>query len=225
MQISKVLVVDGDRVARNALVTGLRFVGLEAYGAENAAAAQSWLSNGRADVLILSDELADGTPSDVVRKSAECPKGRASILILTRGGATAASLPNYPIDETLRRPIALSQVVERVEAMIHERAPCTGAALKFGALSLDVANARASFCNLHVELGRTEVRLLAFFMRAPERVFSRAELLRRLWPSNVRVEERTVDVHIRRLRLQLAKVGCNGYFQTVRAAGYRFSSF
>ena len=96
--------------------------------------------------------------------------------------------------------------------------------LKFGALTLDVANARASFGELHAALGQTETRLLAFFIGLPEKVFSRAQLLQRLWPSNVRVEERTVDVHIRRLRLALEMLGCSRYIQTVRGSGYRFSA-
>ena len=73
--------------------------------------------------------------------------------------------------------------------------------------------------------GHTETRLLAFFIGLPEKVFSRAQLLQRLWPSNVRVEERTVDVHIRRLRLALEHLGCSRYIQTVRGSGYRFSVF
>ena len=109
--------------------------------------------------------------------------------------------------------------------MIHERTLRNGAVLKFGALSLDVANARASFGEQHASLGQTETRLLAFFIGLPEKVFSRAQLLQRLWPSNVRVEERTVDVHIRRLRLALEHLGCSRYIQTVRGSGYRFSSF
>ena len=76
MQVSKVLVVDGDRAACDALVTCLKFVGVEAHGAENAAAACSWLSTGSADVLVLSDELADGAPAEIVLQSAGTPTPR-----------------------------------------------------------------------------------------------------------------------------------------------------
>jgi two-component system phosphate regulon response regulator PhoB len=222
MQVSKVLVVDGDRAARDALVTCLKFVGVEAHGAENAAAARFWLSTDIADVLVLSDELSDGAPSDIVVHGADSPK--ASVLVLTRGTA-AAVLPNYPIDDTLRRPIALSRVVERVESLIQARTLRQGVLLRFGALALDMANECATCGEREVALGHTESRLLAFFIGLPDKVFSRTQLLQRLWPSSVRVEERTVDVHIRRLRLALEQLGCARYIQTVRGSGYRFSSF
>jgi len=225
MQVSTVLVVDGDRAACDALVTCLKFVGVEAHGAENAAAARCWLSTGCADVLVLSDELVDGAPSDIVLQSAGSSNAKASILVLTRGSNVATPIANYPIDDTLRRPISVSRVVERVESLIHERTMRQGVLLRFGALTLDVANARATFGEFHAALGHTETRLLAFFIGLPEKVFSRAQLLQRLWPSNVRVEERTVDVHIRRLRLALENLGCSRYIQTVRGSGYRFSAF
>jgi two-component system phosphate regulon response regulator PhoB len=225
MQVSKVLVVDGDRAARDALVTCLNFVGVEAHGAENAAAAHFWLASGNADVLVLSDELADGAPAELVARSIATDSGQASIIVLTRGGSTPAALANYPIDDTLRRPIALSRVVERVESLIQERSLRRGVLLRFAALSLDVANARVGCDGREVDIGQTEARLLAFFIGAPDKVFSRAQLLQRLWPASVRVEERTVDVHIRRLRLTLESLGCAGYIQTVRGSGYRFSAF
>lgn len=224
MQVSKVLVVDGDRAARDALITCLKFVGVEAHGAENAAAARFWLATGNADVLVLSDELTDGAPADIVVHSVGVSEVKASILVLTRATATIAPA-NYPIDETIRRPVALSRVVERVESLLHERTLRSGALLKFDGLSLDPVNERASFGDLFIKLGHTESRLLAFFMRHPDKVFSRAQLLQRLWPSCVRVEQRTVDVHIRRLRLSLARLGCARYIQTVRSSGYRFSAF
>lgn len=224
MQVSRVLVVDGDRAARDALVTCLKFVGVEAHGAENAAAARFWLATGNADVLVLSDELTDGAPADIVVHGDGAQQSKASILVLTRTTATAASA-NYPIDETIRRPVALSRVVERVESLLHERTLRSGALLRFGELSLDAVNERATSGELAITLGHTESRLLAFFMRHPDKVFSRAQLLQRLWSSTVRVEQRTVDVHIRRLRLSLDYLGCARYIQTVRGSGYRFSGF
>jgi two-component system phosphate regulon response regulator PhoB len=75
-----------------------------------------------------------------------------------------------------------------------------------------------------VSLGPTEYRLLQFFMEHPERVYSRSQLLDRVWGGNVYVEERTVDVHIRRLRKALEPYGCDNLIQTVRGSGYRFST-
>jgi two-component system phosphate regulon response regulator PhoB len=224
MQVSKVRVVDGDHAARDALVTCLKFVGVEAHGAENAAAARFWLTTDIADVLVLSDELSDGAPGDVVVDGTDSQHANASVLVLTRRDAVPA-LANYRIDGTLRRPVAVSRVVERVESLIQERSLRQKCVLRFGVLSLDIAGECARAGDREVELSHTETRLLAFFFGLPDRVFSRAQLLQRLWPCNARVEERTVDVHIRRLRLALGHLGFARYIQTVRGSGYRFSDF
>jgi two-component system phosphate regulon response regulator PhoB len=89
---------------------------------------------------------------------------------------------------------------------------------------LDGASHRVSAGDRTVPLGPTEYRLLHFFMTHPERVYSRAQLLDRVWGGNVYVEERTIDVHIRRLRKALADFGYDRFVQTVRGSGYRFSS-
>ena len=115
--------------------------------------------------------------------------------------------------------------MERVESLIQERSLREDPVLRFGALSLDVGRGRVSRADVRIELAHSETRLLAFFIGLPDKVFSRASLLQRLWPSNVRVAERTVDVHIRRLRQALAQLECEGYIQTVRGSGYRFSAF
>jgi two-component system phosphate regulon response regulator PhoB len=91
-------------------------------------------------------------------------------------------------------------------------------------LSLDAASHRVMAGDTTVALGPTEYRLLSFFMTHPDRVYSRSQLLDRVWGGNVYVEERTIDVHIRRLRKALADHGVDHYVQTVRGAGYRFST-
>jgi len=241
VQVSKVLVVDGDRAARDALVTCLQFVGVDAHGAECASSAQFWLSRDAADVIVLSDEVGGGLAELIERCTPPAGESRAhpagdaepgpvagepavaSVLVLTRDGAVQRLLPNYRADETLRRPVAVSRVVERVESLIDRRRRLGRIRIAFGDLTLDIAAGRAECADRSFVLGRTETRLLAFFMGLPDRVFSRAQLLQRLWPANVRVEERTVDVHIRRLRSALETIGCADYIQTVRGSGYRFS--
>ena len=200
MQSSRVLVVDGDRAARDTLVTGLRFVGMEAHGAENAAAAQCWLRTAHADVLILAGAIAPHIANDV------SPDPGQSVVVLTR-------------------PTALSRVVERIESLMAERDPSADAVLTFGALTLDSRGSFITAGSTRVTLGNIETRLLAFFIGLPDRVFSRAQLLQRLWPANTRVAERTVDVYVGRLRVALGRLGCAGYLQTVRCSGYRFSAF
>ena len=222
MQVSKVLVVDGDRALRDALVACLRFVGLEAHGADGALAARSWLRTGEPDVMVLSDQMLDGAPSELF--DALEGRGRAAIVMLASGPTLAAN-PNYLADATLLRPISFGRVVEQVESLLERRNNAGGEPrCEFGNLSLDIVAARAAVGASAVRLGRIETRLLRFFMGSPEKVFSRAQLLEKLWPLSVRVEERTVDVHIRRLRSSLAAIGCATYVQTVRGSGYRFSA-
>ncbi len=221
MQVSKVLVVDGDRAVRDALVTCLRFVGLEAHGAEGAMAARTWLSGADADVMVLSDQLPDGTPGDLFARQG----GARAAIVMMADGAAAGHITNYRADATLLRPVSVGRVVEQVETLLRARRSDDGAVrFDFGALSLDLAGSRLEHSGDSVHLGRTEARLLQFFMSFPDKVFSRAQLLERLWPVSVRVEERTVDVHIRRLRLSLEVLGCSDYVQTVRGSGYRFSA-
>ena len=200
MQGSKVLVVDGDRTARDALVTGLRFVGMEAHGAENAASARCWLQNADADVLVLADAIAPEF-------------------------AEAGSLDPAQSLVVLTRPTAVGRVVERIESMLGERAPCGETVLTFGVLTLDVEVGCVASGSNRVTLGNIETRLLAFFIGLPDKVVSRSQLLHRLWPANTRVAERTVDVYIGRLRVALGRLDCAGYLQTVRCSGYRFSAF
>ncbi len=95
--------------------------------------------------------------------------------------------------------------------------------MEIGDLKLDSASHRVTIAGDEIVVGPTEYRLLNFFIQHPERVYSRAQILDRVWGGNVYVEERTVDVHIRRLRKALARHGYDKLIQTVRGAGYRFS--
>jgi two-component system phosphate regulon response regulator PhoB len=222
MQVSKVLVVDDDRAVRDALVTCLRFVGLEAHGADGAVEARAWLSTGAADVMVLSDQLHDGLSGELL--AAPPGRERAVIVVLTNGAANGR-IPNYRADAMLLRSISVGRVVEQVESLLRARENPGGAArCEFGTLSLDIASSCVQHGAGSARLGRIEVRLLRFFMTFPDKVFSRAQLLEKLWPVSVRVEERTVDAHIRRLRSSLERLGCAEYVQTVRGSGYRFSA-
>lgn len=219
MQVSKVLVVDDNRTARDTLVMCLQFVGVDAHGAECALTARSFLSTANADVIVVTDDLIGGGFAEFVR---ERPT-RVSILMLTRESLAPDAPSNYQVDDTIRRSVAASRVVERVESLLVRRRTTSNARIVFGDLRLDMARARAEFGDQSCLLGPTEARLLGHFMMLPDKVFSRAQLLQRLWPANVRVAERTVDVHIRRLRSVLERLGCAHFMQTVRGSGYRFS--
>ena len=128
-------------------------------------------------------------------------------------------------DDYLTKPFSAAELVARIHAVLR-RSYGGGpeAPIEVGGLSIDVAAQRVSVADKPVALGPTEYRLLHFFSTHPERVYTRVQVLDRVWGQNVYVEERTVDVHIRRLRKALAPFGRDLLIQTVRGTGYRFST-
>jgi two-component system phosphate regulon response regulator PhoB len=127
-------------------------------------------------------------------------------------------------DDYVTKPFSPRELLSRINAVLR-RSP--GASdeetLELGGLTMDRASHRVTAGGLEIDLGPTEYRMLEFFMQNPERVYARAQLLDRVWGGNVYIEERTIDVHIRRLRKALEGVRLDGLIQTVRGAGYRFS--
>lgn len=132
---------------------------------------------------------------------------------------------NIGADDYVTKPFSSSELVARVKAVLRRSLPGgEEEVLQFEDLSIDAASQRVSAGDQEIRLGPTEYRLLYFFMSHPERVYTREQVLDRVWGQGVYVEERTVDVHIRRLRKALAPYGYNRFVQTVRGTGYRFSN-
>ncbi len=127
-------------------------------------------------------------------------------------------------DDYITKPFSTRELIARIRVVIRRaRLEEPAERVEVNGLELDLAGHRVTARGENIALGPTEFRLLRFFMTHPERVYSRAQLLDRVWGSDVYVEERTVDVHIRRLRKALAPHGYDKHVQTVRGAGYRFS--
>jgi two-component system phosphate regulon response regulator PhoB len=126
------------------------------------------------------------------------------------------------VDDYVTKPFSPRELKARVKAVLRRRAPeAAQEALEVGALRLEPAAHRVTARGIAIDLGPTEYRLLRFFLARPERVHSRAQLLDHVWGDHVAIEERTVDVHIRRLRQALEPVACDAMIETVRGAGYR----
>ncbi len=126
-------------------------------------------------------------------------------------------------DDYITKPFSPKEMVARVRAVLRRRSPhLAGEAINIGGLKLNPATHRVTSGDQNIELGPTEFRLLFFFMTHPERVYTRAQLLDDVWGDHVFIEERTVDVHIRRLRAALEPYGHHERIETVRGTGYRF---
>jgi two-component system phosphate regulon response regulator PhoB len=127
-------------------------------------------------------------------------------------------------DDYLTKPFSTHELMARIRAVLRRKAPeALDSAVEVGPLWLDPATRRVGRGAQELRMGPTEFRLLHFFMTHPERVHSRAQLLDRVWGDHVFIEERTVDVHVKRLREALAPVGCSAMIETVRGAGYRLT--
>jgi two-component system phosphate regulon response regulator PhoB len=127
-------------------------------------------------------------------------------------------------DDYVTKPFAPRELIARIQAVLRRARSSNDEIIAAGMLELDTAGHRVTAQDNEIRLGPTEYRLLHFLMTHPDRVYSRSRLLDRVWGANVYVEERTVDVHVRRLRKALADHGADAYIQTVRGAGYRFST-
>jgi two-component system phosphate regulon response regulator PhoB len=129
------------------------------------------------------------------------------------------------VDDYITKPFSTRELLARIRALLRRTSPhAAEVTVEAGGLSLDPVTHRVTATGKTLSLGPTEFRLLHFFMTHPERVHSRERLLNGVWGNNVYVEERTVDVHIRRLRKILTPTGHDGLIQTVRGTGYRFSA-
>jgi len=128
------------------------------------------------------------------------------------------------VDDYITKPFSTRELLARIKALLRRTAPLAAdTAVEMDGLALDPVTHRVTAAGKMLELGPTEFRLLHFFMTHADRVHSRERLLNSVWGDNVYVEERTVDVHIRRLRKALDQTGHDRLIQTVRGSGYRFS--
>ena len=228
MPETTILIVDDEPAIREMVGFTLERAGFRWLEAADAAAAQVVIADQRPDLLLLDWMLPDISGIQLARrlKREELTAG-LPIIMLTARGEEEDRIRGLETgaDDYVTKPFSPRELVARIKAVLRRTAPGSAApALECAGLTLDAVGHRVSAGGMPVELGPTEFRLLHFFMAHPERVFSRAQLLDSVWGRNVYVEERTVDVHIRRLRKALASQGHDRLVQTVRGSGYRFSA-
>ena len=226
MEEKRILVVEDERAIREMVTFTLKRAGFTVSEAEDASAARRALVDHSPDLVLLDWMLPDLSGLELARalRRDQATK-ELPIIMLTARAAEDDKVMGLEsgADDYLTKPFSARELVARIQALLRRAAGADGEALAVGGLRLDPASHRVSVEGAEVTLGPTEYRLLKFFMSQPERVFSRAQVLDRVWGGNVYIEERTVDVHIRRLRKALGPHGCDAYIQTVRGSGYRFS--
>lgn len=227
MSEKRILVVEDENAIREMVVFSLKRAGFETAEAADCATARHQIADHVPDLVLLDWMLPDTSGIEFARSLKRDDATREiPIIMLTARGDEDDKVRGLEsgVDDYITKPFSSRELVARIQAVLRRAAPeGSGEVLSFGGLVLNVSSHRVTANDDNLELGPTEFRLLRFFMSHPERVFSRGQLLDRVWGGNVYVEERTVDVHIRRLRKSLEASGFDAFIQTVRGAGYRFS--
>jgi two-component system phosphate regulon response regulator PhoB len=223
-----ILIVEDEKPIRDMIAFGLRRSGYEVAEAEDTAEARARIADRRPDLMLVDWMLPDQSGLELTRqiKRDRDTKELPIIMLTARAeeGDKVAGL-ECGADDYVTKPFSPRELVARINAVLRRSVPGgEDEFIRANGLTLDQAGHRVLAGDATVALGPTEYRLLSFFMTHPDRVYSRGQLLDRVWGGNVYVEERTVDVHIRRLRKALEAYGYDRYIQTVRGAGYRFSS-
>ncbi|HEC16631.1 MAG TPA: phosphate regulon transcriptional regulatory protein PhoB [Sedimenticola sp.] len=228
MSAPTILVVEDEAAVREMLRFTLRQKGLDVVEAEDAASAERHIRKRRPSLILLDWMLPGKSGVELARQLKRDPATRdIPILMLTARGQEDDKVLALEsgADDYVTKPFSTRELQARIRAILRRVAPPdSDQEIEMDGLSLDPATHRVFAGGEKLELGPTEFRLLHYFMAHPERVYSRAQLLDRVWGTNVFIEERTVDVHIRRLRKALEPSGHDGLLQTVRGAGYRFST-
>jgi two-component system phosphate regulon response regulator PhoB len=224
----RVLIVEDERAIREMVCLALSHGGYDCQEAADANEAQQRILAGLPDLILLDWMLPGMSGIDYARKLRrdKLTQGVPVIMLTARsqeedkvrGLDTGA-------DDYITKPFSTRELLARIKALLRRSTPqATDEPVEVRGLTLDPVTHRVQTGDIKLELGPMEFRLLHFFMTHPERVHSRERILNNVWGNNVYVEERTVDVHIRRLRKALTPSGYDRLIQTVRGAGYRLSA-
>jgi two-component system phosphate regulon response regulator PhoB len=230
MNAQRVLIVDDEIAIRDMLRMALEIDGFYCLEADNIQVAHQLIVDERPDIVLLDWMLPGGSGIELLRRlkrsdtTADIP-----VIMLTAKTTEDNVIQGLDVgaDDYLTKPFAPRELIARIRALLRRSSTgAQGATLEVAELVLDGDSKRLSLAGEIIDLGPTEFRLLQFFMSHPERAYNREQLLDQVWGANVYVEERTVDVHIRRLRksLQQGDKDYSGLIQTVRGTGYRFSA-
>jgi two-component system phosphate regulon response regulator PhoB len=220
-----ILIVEDEQPIREMLCFALGNAGFVTHEAKDAFEAQTHLAENKPALILLDWMLPGISGLDFARRlKRQDATRKVPIIMLTAKGDESHKIQGLEsgADDYITKPFSTRELIARIKAVL--RRSDDDEQMQVDNLQLDTASHRVTANGQTVDIGPTEYRLLHFFMSHQDRVYSRGQLLDRVWGSNVYVEERTVDVHIRRLRRLLEPFACDRFVQTVRGAGYRFSS-
>jgi len=225
--MSSVLVVEDESAIAELISINLRHAGYEVTIAATADQAQREIDRMLPDLVILDWMLPGQSGLSLARRwRGEARTRELPVIMLTarsEEGDKVAGL-DAGADDYLTKPFSTHELLARMRAVLRRKAPeALDAAVEVAGLRLDPSTRRVTRGEREVKIGPTEFKLLHFFMTHPERVHSRSQLLDRVWGDHVFIEERTVDVHVKRLREALSPVQCAQLIETVRGAGYRMT--
>ncbi len=223
--LPRILIVEDEAPIAELISVNLRHNGFQPVWAMDAESAQRELDEILPDVILLDWMLPGESGLTLARRWRSSARTKTvPILMLTARGDEADRVAGLDAgtDDYIVKPFSPRELLARIRAVLRRRVPeSTGGAVKMGDLQLDADTYRVTWQDKPVKVGPTEFKLLHYLMRHPERVHSRGILLDKVWGDHVYIEERTVDVHVKRLRESLG--GAGSMIETVRGAGYRMT--
>jgi len=224
---ARIIIVEDEPAIRQMIALNIVQAGYQPVYARDAEEAMIQINEALPDLILLDWMLPKMSGIEFARMLRRNSRTqRIPIIMLTARTDESDKVSGLETgaDDYVTKPFSPRELIARIKAVLRRRAPeALDEAVAMDGLVFDPVNHRVTAGSNEVTLGPTEYRLLHFLMTHAERVYSRAQLLDRVWGDHVFVEERTVDVHIRRLRKALEAVGKEALIQTVRGAGYRFS--
>lgn len=224
---ANILIVEDEPAIQELLAFNVSQCGFRAIQALDVASAMSQINRALPDLVLLDWMLPDTTGVEFARRLRADQRTRnIPIIMLTARTEERDKVIGLEsgADDYITKPFSPRELMARIRAVLRRRMPeISEETVRAGGLELSPTTHRVNAKGITLELGPTEFRILHFFMTHAERVYSRTQLLDQVWGDHVFVEERTVDVHIRRLRQALEPSGLDSLVQTVRGSGYRFS--
>lgn len=227
MTNERILIVDDEIAIREMISIALDLAGFDCIEAEDALQAHHKIVDERPSLVLLDWMLPGMTGVELCRRmKRDETLSEIPVIMLTARGEEDHKIQGLDAgaDDYITKPFSTRELVSRIKAVLRRTSSLSAEkAIEAEGLKLDPISHRVTANDEAIEMGPTEYRLLAFFMSHQERAYSRTQMLDQVWGGNVYVEDRTIDVHIRRLRKALEPYGYERFIQTVRGTGYRFS--